>query len=396
MSDVYERLFHLSRELLCTATLQGFFVDLNPSWQETLGFTLDELRAKSFLEFVHPDDREATLAAVARLSSGTNVVDFENRYQHKDGSYRRLRWRAEAPRTSSGMILAVARDVTDQRGGSTQDVLASFKAVLGGVGDLAVLLGLDGRPLHLNHAGREALGLDPAGDAPSLDQIFAPIDGMRMVERWLPAAVDAGSWEGEAELQLPGGTTSTVALHLTALHDAAGAAVAVAAVARDRAAADRFEEEYQRRAAQQEALAATTSTPIIQVWDDIITMPVVGLVDSVRSADMKTTLLEVVGRTGARFAIIDLTGVDTVDTATADHLLKVMRAVQLLGARCVITGIQPAVAQIIVGLGLDLHGVITLRSLREGLRFCLRRLGFKIQREAPAVPIVSAEAQGAA
>lgn len=397
MSDVYERLFHLSRELLCTATLQGFFVELSPSWQETLGFTLDELRARSFLDFVHPDDREPTLAAVARLSSGANVIDFENRYQHKDGSYRRLRWRAQAPRTGAGYILAVARDVTAEAGASAQDVLASFQAVLGGVGDLAALLGLDGRPLYLNLAGRELLGLDPAGEEPpSLDQIFAPIDGMRLVERWLPVAVDAGAWEGEAELQLPGGATSAVALHLTALRNGSGAAVAGAAVARDRAAADRFEAEYQRRAAQQEALAATTSTPIIQVWDDIITMPVVGLVDSVRSADMKTTLLEVVGRTGARFAIIDLTGVDTVDTATADHLLKVMRAVQLLGARCVITGIQPAVAQIIVGLGLDLHGVITLRSLREGLRFCLRRLGFKIHREAPAAPAVAAEAQGTA
>jgi lactate dehydrogenase-like 2-hydroxyacid dehydrogenase len=97
----------------------------------------------------------------------------------------------------------------------------------------------------------------------------------------------------------------------------------------------------------------------------------------------KATALKVIGRAG--------TGVDTVDTATADHLLKVMRAVQLLGARCVITGIQPSVAQIIVGLGLDLQDVITLRSLREGLRFCLRRLGFKIQK-----PTVSAALPGTA
>ncbi|MFY0532730.1 STAS domain-containing protein [Nannocystis pusilla] len=130
-----------------------------------------------------------------------------------------------------------------------------------------------------------------------------------------------------------------------------------------------------------EALIAAVSTPIIQVWDDIVTMPVVGLVDSVRAADMKSALLAAVARTGAKFAIVDLTGVDVVDTATADHLLRVMRAVQLLGARCVITGIQPSVAQIIVGLGLGLPGVVTLRSLREGLRFCLRDLGYAVRRE---------------
>jgi PAS domain S-box-containing protein len=130
-----------------------------------------------------------------------------------------------------------------------------------------------------------------------------------------------------------------------------------------------------------EALCAAVATPIIQVWDDILTMPVVGLVDSVRAADMKTALLAAVSRTSAKFAIVDLTGVDVVDTATADHLLRVMRAVHLLGARCVITGIQPSVAQIIVSLGLALPGVVTLRSLREGLRFCLRDLGYSVRQD---------------
>ncbi len=159
------------------------------------------------------------------------------------------------------------------------------------------------------------------------------------------------------------------------------------------AQAAEFEAEYLRAATelrqrvddQQDAIHSM-STPIIQVWDDIITMPVVGLVDSVRAADMKHSLLETVSRTGAKFAIIDLTGVDVVDTATADHLLKVMRAVGLLGARCIITGIQPSVAQIIVGLGLDMQGVVTMRSLREGLKYCMLAMGLRVTRPPAAPP----------
>jgi PAS domain S-box-containing protein len=147
----------------------------------------------------------------------------------------------------------------------------------------------------------------------------------------------------------------------------------------------RVEDELRRRLEAQQDAIHSMSTPIIQVWDDIVTMPVVGLVDSVRAADMKNSLLETVSRTSAKFAIVDLTGVDTVDTATADHLLKVMRAVGLLGARCVITGIQPSVAQIIVALGLDMQGVITLRSLREGLKYCMRTMGLRVVREEPKV-----------
>jgi PAS domain S-box-containing protein len=148
----------------------------------------------------------------------------------------------------------------------------------------------------------------------------------------------------------------------------------------------RLEEELRSRGEAQSDVLQSMSTPIIQVWDEIVTMPVVGLVDSMRASDMKNSLLDTVARTGAKFAIVDLTGVDTVDTATADHLLRVMRAVGLLGARCVITGIQPAVAQIIVGLGLDMQGVITLRSLREGLKFCMRSLGFRVKRDPIVIP----------
>lgn len=157
----------------------------------------------------------------------------------------------------------------------------------------------------------------------------------------------------------------------------------------------RVEEELRQRVEAQQDAIHSMSTPIIQVWDDIVTMPVVGLVDSVRAADMKNSLLETVARTSAKFAIVDLTGVDTVDTATADHLLKVMRAVGLLGARCVITGIQPSVAQIIVALGLDMHGVITLRSLREGLKYCMRTMGLRVVKsEAPATTLAAVAAGG--
>ena len=93
---------------------------------------------------------------------------------------------------------------------------------------------------------------------------------------------------------------------------------------------------------------------------------------------MKEALLQAVQRTGARIAIVDMTGVDVVDTATADHIVRLMQGVKLLGAQGIITGIQPQVAQIIVNLGVEIGGVMTLRSLREGLRHSLRVLGYRV------------------
>jgi rsbT co-antagonist protein RsbR len=271
--------------------------------------------------------------------------------------------------------------------GARQSNLASFRAVFAGLADFAALVDRSGGVLSINAAGLRLLGRDDDDPADLTVDQLSP-QAARLLGEWIPAALADGEWSGEGELSRRDGSPVPVALTLAPVVD--GDMVAVAIVGRDLGEGIRLEEELQRRFLQHEALSAATSTPIIQVWDDIVTMPVVGLVDSVRAADMKNALLEAVSRTGARFAIVDLTGVDTVDTATADHLLRVMRAVRLLGARCVITGIQPAVAQIIVGLGLELQGVVTLRSLREGLRFCLRRLGFRFTREEQALEIAPA------
>jgi rsbT co-antagonist protein RsbR len=122
---------------------------------------------------------------------------------------------------------------------------------------------------------------------------------------------------------------------------------------------------------QEEAIRAM-STPIIQIWDGVLTLPVVGSLDSARASSMMEQLLAEIVRSRSRFAILDLPGVDVVDTATADHLLKIMRAVELLGARCVVTGIRPGVAQTMVSLGVDLASISTLRNLQEGLKACMR------------------------
>lgn len=142
--------------------------------------------------------------------------------------------------------------------------------------------------------------------------------------------------------------------------------------------AQRLQGELMRRTDQQQATLSAMSTPIIQVWDDVVTLPIVGVIDSMRASEMKEALLQSVAHTRARIAIVDMTGVDTIDTATADHIVRLMHGVQLLGATGIITGIQPAVAQIMVSLGVDMGGVMTLRSLREGLRYSLHTMGYRV------------------
>lgn len=124
---------------------------------------------------------------------------------------------------------------------------------------------------------------------------------------------------------------------------------------------------------QQEAALRALSTPILQVWEGVITVPVMGGLDSQRAFGLMERLLQAIAGSPTKSVILDLTAVDEVDTGTADHLIRIVRAAELLGARVVVTGIRPAVAQIIVSLGLDLGAIATLRNLQEGLKACMPR-----------------------
>jgi anti-anti-sigma factor len=123
--------------------------------------------------------------------------------------------------------------------------------------------------------------------------------------------------------------------------------------------------------AQRDAIRSL-STPIVEVWEGVLTLPIVGVVDNARAAEITQALLNAVVEKGCRHAILDLTGVEGLDSSTADHLLKMVKAVELLGARGVLVGIRPEVAQTLVTLGVDLSRIVTLSDLRQGLLACMR------------------------
>ncbi len=123
--------------------------------------------------------------------------------------------------------------------------------------------------------------------------------------------------------------------------------------------------------ARQQAAIQALSTPIIQIWDGVLAVPVVGAVDGERASRMMEKLLETIIQTKSRHAILDVTGVENVDTATADNFVRLIRGVQLLGAQGIISGIGPLVAQTIVDLGVDLTGIPTHANLKEALHACI-------------------------
>ncbi len=132
-------------------------------------------------------------------------------------------------------------------------------------------------------------------------------------------------------------------------------------------------EEQQRTIVQQQEDLLELSSPVSKVWDNILILPVIGTLDSQRTQIMMENLLQKIVDTGCTFSILDITGVPTVDTQVANHLLKTVTSARLLGADCIISGISPAIAQTIVHLGIDLSGIKTKATLQEAMIYTMRK-----------------------
>jgi rsbT co-antagonist protein RsbR len=140
----------------------------------------------------------------------------------------------------------------------------------------------------------------------------------------------------------------------------------------------RTREEVIRRQ-QQELLEL--STPVVKLWEGVLAVPMIGTLDSNRTQLVMEALLQRIVDTGSGLAIIDITGVPTVDTLVAQHLLKTVTAIRLMGAECIISGIRPQIAQTIVHLGIDLQGITTKATLADALSIALKTTGYLVTRQ---------------
>ncbi len=131
--------------------------------------------------------------------------------------------------------------------------------------------------------------------------------------------------------------------------------------------------EQQKTILQQQEDLLELSSPVSKVWDNILILPVIGTLDSQRTQVMMENLLQKIVDTGCTISILDITGVPTVDTQVANHLLKTVTAARLLGAECIISGISPAIAQTIVHLGIDLSAIRTKATLQDAMIFAMKQ-----------------------
>jgi len=371
----YAPFFSHALDMLCIAGFDGYFKQVNPSWERVLGYPTAELLSKPFIDFVHPDDRDITIQETANLVSGEITVSFKNRYRCFDGSYKWLLWTAISVK-ELGLLYAIARDVTEQERTERQlrESEEMYRTMARNFPNGAIILyDRDLRYKLVDGLGLEALGFSKAElEGKTVWEVCTP-DLLPTMEALLRGALEGqcGTFEypfgGQWWIQY------TVPLRNTNDEIVGGLIMAQNITERKQA------EEAMRQAIIQEetiraqaAALAELSTPLIPVNESTLVMPLIGAVDSRRVQQMMGTLLSGVAKSNATSVILDITGVPIVDTQVADVLFRAAQAVKLLGAQVILTGIRPEVAQTLVGLGIELHNLITRSRLQDGIAYALR------------------------
>lgn len=200
-------------------------------------------------------------------------------------------------------------------------------------------------------------------------RFYPPEDVARgKTEMELRVAREEGRFEDEGWRVRKDGSRFWANVIITALRDKDGKLVGFGKVTRDLTERRLNEEKIKKQA--QEILEMAT-VPVVQVWEGVVLVPLIGTLDSQRTQQLMERLLHRVTETGSPIALLDITGVPTIDTQTAQHLIETISAVRLLGADVILTGVRPVIAQTLVHLGIDLSNVITRSSLTAGLRMAL-------------------------
>ncbi len=345
----------------------GAFLRVNQAFAELFGGQPSDIEgshATALNKFVAPEDREMVLQHFARRLAGEAspeqyefcFLDREGRRKPVVMDVRMTEWEGEQ------VVVGVIKDVSDKRRLEQQMSKIARGAPI-------VLSVFDREGVFEMHIGRglKKLGLqeNQLVGTSVYDAFKGADEALAMIRRSL-----AG--EENRNIQDLGGTIWDN--WFSPVHDVSGEIVGAVAISTDVTQRESTRKELERRIeiieSQAQAIRSMTA-PIIQVWDNILVVPVVGELDRERASDMMERLLAELAARQARFVILELTGVEAVDSNTAAMLVRMLSAAELLGVKGLLAGIRPDVAQTLVTVGVDLSRVTTVATLHDGLRQCM-------------------------
>jgi len=369
--------------MIWTARPDGLGDFMNRHYLEWTGRSRDELIAAGWQASIHPDDVEGVVAQWRRSLATGEPYSSEYRYRHASGEYRWISVTGNAVRDAVGEIVkwvGGAMDVHRLREAQAALAASESRYRLYAEATREGIWSWDIRTNRVEWSPRvyEITGYPPElmGDTVEAYTQWIHPEDREIMHRGVRAHLERGDrYRVEYRFKVHNGEYRHFMSHGLVERDAQGVPVRMAGGVVDLTEQKEAEALLQERLhiiEQQAAAIRELSTPIIEVWEGVLTMPLLGTIDGERAERMMNVLLDAVVARQCRHTIIDLTGVSAMDCATAEHVGRLLSAVALLGARGIVVGINPEVARTMVSLEIDLSRVKMLANLREALLFVMR------------------------
>lgn len=374
-----------SSDFIGLASLDGTTEYINEAGRKMVGISPDEDVSKYPVNAFFPTEQVPYLQH--------HIIPFAEKYGSWAGEFRMLHQKSgkEIPiyynhfvvcnrQTGDPIALAtVSRDLTAQK--KAEQKHRNLISLIENSPDFIGLATLEGLPLYLNRAGRTMVGIaDEDYHNKSVKDYFFPEEGQKVMNKVLPEVIEKGRWEGETHLRhFQTGEAIPVHARLFTIKDVdMSLPIGIASITRDVSDQLRIQQEHEALQGQiieaQRSVIRELSTPLMPFFEGVVAMPLVGSMDSARAQQVMDTLLEGIAQYNAQVAILDITGIPTIDTQVADALVQAARAAKLLGAQVIITGIGPQMAQTFVHLGAHLDDIITYNSLERSISHAMKLL----------------------
>lgn len=365
---------------------EGQTLKMNQAMMSALGYAGDEVIGTDYLStFVPEREREAVGRVFANLTTMRGTTVNENRVTAKDGSERLVEWHGRFVRDQAGNLeyfFGIGVDITERRRVEKAFRDSEQKLALHVMQTplAAIEWNLNFEVVEWNPAAErifgftreEALGRHAVG-------LIVPEAAREHVNAvWLDTLHNKGGRRSTNENLTKSGRVIVCDWYNTPLVDESGAVIGAASLVDDVTEQKRVEAELRARERAQAEMIERLTAPILDLWEGILAMPVVGEIDERRAARMTESLLAAIVRARASVTVIDLTGIDRIDGCVADHLLMMVRGAELLGCRCFVCGIDPASAQVMAEAGRDFSGLLAFGTLRDALGYVLRTRGSRV------------------
>jgi anti-anti-sigma factor len=369
--------------MIWTARPDGLGDFMNRYYVEWTGRSRDELIGAGWKALIHPDDVEGVVAQWGRSIATGEPYSSEFRYRNASGEYRWVSVTGNAVRDAAGEIVkwvGGAMDVHRLREAQAALAASESRYRLYAEATREGIWFWDIRTNQVEWSPRvyEITGFAPEVIGNTVETYIQQIhpEDREIMDRGVAAHLERGdSYRVEYRFKVQSGEYRHFMSHGLVERDAQGVPVRMAGGVVDLTEKKEAEALLQERLQiieRQAAAIRELSTPIIEVWEGVLTMPLLGTIDGERAERMMNVLLDAVVARQCRHTIIDLTGVSAMDYATAEHLGRLLSAVALLGARGIVVGINPEVARTMISLEIDLSRVKMLANLREALLFVMR------------------------